>query len=51
MESLGNYSVSYIDEREISVEELTSFGQGEYLYIRGRLSLAELLEKCSEKER
>lgn len=51
MESLGNYSVSYIDEREISVEELTSFEQGEYMYIRGRLSLAELLEKCSEKER
>ena len=51
MESMGKYSISYIGEREISREEAAALNQGEYEIIQGRMSRAELLEKCAENER
>ena len=48
MESMGKYSVSYIDGKEISAEEYVSYNQGEYEYIQGNMSLGELLEKLQQ---
>ncbi len=45
MESVGKYSVNYMDGKEISEEEYASYNQGEYVYIQGKMSLEELLEK------
>lgn len=45
MESVGKYSVSYMDGKEILEEEYASYNQGEYVYIQGKMSLEELLEK------
>ncbi len=45
MESVGKYSVSYMDGKEILEEEYASYNEGEYVYIQGKMSLEELLEK------
>ncbi len=42
-ESLGRYSVSYMDGRVITDEEAAACEQGEYLWIQGRLGYEELL--------
>lgn len=41
-ESLGKYSVSYVNGEEISEEEYCSYDEGEYEYIEGKMSLEEL---------
>ena len=48
MDSLGKYGVYCMDGKEISEEEAFFYDKGEYEYIRGRMSLAELLKECGE---
>ena len=43
MDSMGMYSVSYIDGVEVSVEEAVSYDVGGYEFIEGRMTLEELL--------
>lgn len=40
--SMGYYSVSYIDDRQITDEEAASYDLGEYEYIEGKMSFDEL---------
>lgn len=44
-ESVGRYSMSYIDDREITAEECFSYNVGEYKYIETTLNLDELCAK------
>lgn len=46
--SLGNYSVSYVEDREITEEEWSAYEKGEYEYIEGKMSLEQLLAKWPE---
>lgn len=48
-DSIGRYSVSYMDGKEISDEECASYDRGEYEYIRPILSAEELLERLNER--
>lgn len=41
-DSMDYYSVSYIDDKEVSAEECDSYNVGEYEYIEGKMSLEEL---------
>ncbi len=43
MDSMGMYSVSYIDGVEVSAEEAVSYDVGGYEFIEGRMTLEELL--------
>ena len=43
-DSIGYYSVSYVDGVEITAEQFAAYDAGEYEYIAGRMSLNELYE-------
>lgn len=43
--SLGRYSVSYIDGREVTAEECAAYDTGEYEYIEAAMTLAMLQER------
>lgn len=45
--SSGSYSVSYIDGKEVSEEEMISYDRGEYEDIEGKMSLDELLAELN----
>ena len=47
--SMGYYSVSYIDDREITDEEAASYDLGEYEYIIGKMSFDELQSKLVQR--
>lgn len=47
LDSMGVYGVSYIDGVEISAEEAASYRVGDYEFIEGSMTLAELLAALS----
>ena len=47
-DSFGSYSVSYIDGREITEGEFNSYGEGEYEFIGGKMSLEALLAELKK---
>ncbi len=49
MESLGNYSVSYIDGKKAADEECQAYQAGEYEFMDLTMGFEELLEKLQEK--
>ena len=49
LESLGNYSVSYIDGKKATDEECQAYQAGEYEFMDLTMEFEELLEKLQEK--
>lgn len=47
-DSIGYYSVSYIDGVEITAEQYASYDAGEYEFIAGRMSQEELMRALAE---
>lgn len=47
-DSIGYYSVSYVDGVEITAEQYASYDAGEYEFIAGRLSQEELMRALAE---
>ncbi len=48
-DSIGYYSVSYINDKEVSEEECASYDVGEYEYIEGKMNLEELKAELRNK--
>lgn len=45
IDSVGKYSVSYIDGREVTEEECTSYDVGDYVFMEGKMSFEALQAK------
>lgn len=48
-DSIGNYSVSYIGDNEVTQEEGASYDMGEYEYIEGTMSLETLKNELEDQ--